>query len=68
MAEPTITAGDILTPKELSKRLKVKPSWIYEKSRARGKHGKPLPVLRCGRYLRFCWPDIVKWLRESSSC
>jgi excisionase family DNA binding protein len=58
--EPT----DILTPKELSKRLKVPLSWIYEKSRERGIHGRALPVLRCGRYLRFDWNAVSEWLRR----
>jgi hypothetical protein len=36
-------------------------------SRSRGRNGgKPLPVLRCGRYLRFCWPDVCDWLRKST--
>jgi len=57
--------SDILTPEQLAERLQVGLSWVYEKSRARGGHGsKPLPVLRCGRYLRFSWPDVVAWLRS----
>ena len=43
---------EILTPEQLAERLQVGVNWVYEKSR--GEHsGKPLPVLRCGRYLRF---------------
>jgi hypothetical protein len=65
-ANPTaIEPSDILTPEGLRKRLKVKISWIYEKSRAGGKHGHPLPVLRCGRYLRFDWKDVCEWLRSN---
>jgi hypothetical protein len=58
---------DILTPEELSSRLKLPVSWIYEKSRSNGKHGNPLPVLRCGRYLRFSWPDVVTWMRSNNN-
>ena len=55
---------DILTPKQLAERLQVGVNWVYEKSRSRGNHsGEPLPVLRCGRYLRFYWPDVCDWLR-----
>lgn len=62
-----LSASDILTPKELAARLKVKVNWIYESSRARGRFGgKPLPVLRVGKYLRFCWPDVVEWLRAGN--
>lgn len=56
VSPPRLEPGDILTPQELAKRLKVPLSWIY-------KNVGRLPVLRCGRYLRFCWPDVVAWLR-----
>ena len=57
-------SGDILTPNQLAERLQVGVNWVYEKCRSRGKHsGEPLPVLRCGRYLRFYWPDVCAWLR-----
>lgn len=59
-----MTAADILTPQELAKRLKVPLSWVYKKAEARG--AKPLPVLRIGRYIRFCWPDVVEWMRNGS--
>jgi hypothetical protein len=56
----------ILTPKMLAKRLRVDVSWVYEKSRARDKHNpRPLPVLRCGRYLRFDWKQVSEWLRSN---
>lgn len=62
-----LEAEDILTPEQLAQRLQVGVNWVYEKSRARGKHGNPLPVLRCGRYLRFSWPDVCEWLRSNSN-
>jgi hypothetical protein len=65
--ENTFNPQDILTPEQLAERLQVGVSWVYEKSRSRGRNGgKPLPVLRCGRYLRFCWPDVCDWLRKST--
>ena len=54
---------DLLTPMQLAKRLQVKVSWIYEKTRGQGRDAHPLPVLRCGKYLRFSWPEVVEWLR-----
>jgi len=55
---------DILTPAQLAERLQVGVSWVYEKNRSRGKHGgTPLPVMHCGRYLRFYWPDVCEWLQ-----
>jgi hypothetical protein len=59
---------DILTPDQLAERLQVTVNWVYEKSRSRGTHsGTPLPVLRCGRYLRFYWPDVCEWLRDGEA-
>src|SRR6516225_6942558 len=64
MNENSMKCDEILTPKQLAERLQVKVNWVYEKSRSRGEHGgAPLPVLRCGRYLRFYWPDVCEWLR-----
>jgi hypothetical protein len=62
-----IEPGDILTPEQLAERLKVGVSWVYEKSRVRGSERNPLPVLRCGRYLRFSWPDVCDWLRSNNN-
>jgi len=47
----------ILTPQELAKRLKVPLSWVYKQKGS-------MPVLRCGRYLRFDWEAVVEWLRK----
>ena len=62
----TLQASDILTPRQLAERLQVKISWVYESTRGRGRFGgTPLPVLKVGKYLRFCWPDVVEWLRSN---
>jgi hypothetical protein len=62
-----IAPEDILTPVQLAKRLQVDVSWVYEKSRRRGGHGKALPTLRCGKYLRFSWADVCEWLRSNQT-
>ena len=59
-----LNPNDILTPEELAKRLKVRPTWIYEKMRSRS--GPRLPHFRCGRYLRFNWPDVCAWLQSTA--
>lgn len=65
LAAPTqripLEPADILTPKQLSKRLKVAVSWVYKNVE---KENNPLPVLRCGGYLRFDWSAVVAWLRS----
>jgi excisionase family DNA binding protein len=61
MPAPTaaLDARDILTPKELAERLKVKTSWVYKASAA-----GTIPVLRVGNYLRFDWNAVSAWLRK----
>jgi len=53
---------DLLTPKELASRLKVKKGWVYEKMRPG--QANPMPVIKMGKYLRFNWPDVSAWLRS----
>jgi hypothetical protein len=57
---PGLPPADILTPTELAARLKVRTTWVYEKLRQRD--ADPLPAFRCGRYLRFVWPQVSAWL------
>lgn len=69
MAQPNqpvpLRPEEILTPEELAERLKVPISWLYKKT---ARHGpKSIPVLRCGRYLRFSWPDVCAWLRSNQA-
>jgi predicted DNA-binding transcriptional regulator AlpA len=67
-SDRSMKAEDILTPQQLAERLQVGVSWVYEKSRRRGEHTeKPLPVLHCGRYLRFYWPDVCEWMRSGTN-
>lgn len=60
--EAQAASTEILTPSELAERLKLPVSWIYEHTRSTCSN--PIPVLRCGRYLRFDWADIIGWLRR----
>lgn len=53
---------DILTPQELSDRLRVPITWVYEHTAKQC--ANPLPCLRVGRYLRFLWSDVDQWLRR----
>jgi len=57
--------GEILTPDELAARLKVPVSWIYEKQRTRCKN--PIPSKPMGRYVRFDWDEVTKWLEGLSN-
>jgi hypothetical protein len=60
--EPTY----LLTPEQLAERLQVRVSFIYENTRARAgrRNPDPLPCIRMGKYLRFYWPEVEKWLER----
>ena len=51
----------LLTVKELAERLRVPPSWIYQRSRF-GQEG--IPHLKVGKYLRFNFYDVIKFLKS----
>jgi hypothetical protein len=50
---------DLLTVPELAIRLRVKVSWVYA-------HADDLGALRVGKYLRFCWPQVLRRLADGS--
>ena len=58
------SAGVLLTAAELAARLAVPQSWVREKTRerARVRDHDPLPVVRLGKYVRFNWAEVEKWL------
>jgi len=45
---------------ELSKRLRVPKSWVYARTREKGKEG--IPTIRVGKYLRFIPEQVDAWL------
>jgi hypothetical protein len=68
--QPQATSpGTLLTPAELAARLSVPASWIREKcrERARVRDKDPLPVVRLGKYVRFNWEEIAKWLARQGA-
>ena len=46
-----MTVGELLTVKELAEWLKVPRSWVYERTRRRGRD--QLPHIKIGKYVRF---------------
>ena len=57
--------ADLLTIEQLAKRLQVSTGWIREKTRRRNRN--KLPSFSLGRYVRFHWPDVCRWMMESQS-
>lgn len=61
-----LEAKYILTPEQLGDCLKVPVSWVYDQTRSRAttRNADPLPTIRMGKYLRFYWPEVEKWLER----
>ena len=63
----SITAGSspepILNLEQVSERLQLKPSTVRELLRKRIQ--RPLPSLKVGKFVRFKWSLIEKYLDES---
>jgi hypothetical protein len=57
--------ADILTVKQLAKRLRVPVSWVYKHTDNSHSNGNRLPVLRLDGHLRFVWPEVVAWMRSN---
>ena len=51
---------ELLTVSDLADRLKVSPSWIYQRIRARA--SDRLPHIKIGKYLRFELAAVHAWL------
>jgi hypothetical protein len=63
--EAALEPSDILTPEQLARRLQLPLSWVYKHTDNSHSNGNRLPVLRCGEYLRFDWPEVVAWMRSN---
>lgn len=61
-----LDARHILTPAQLAERLQVPVTWVYEQTRNRmsTRNADPVPAIRMGKYLRFYWPEVEKWLER----
>jgi len=51
---------ELLTVRELAEPLKVPASWIYQRTRCRGRDR--LPHIKIGKYLRFEEKAVQSWL------
>jgi excisionase family DNA binding protein len=61
-ATPVVNPEPILTIEDIADRLKFDSTrTVYELTRTRNK--RPMPAMRAGKFLRFYWSDVEKWLR-----
>lgn len=64
--EPTPTResdNDLLTVPEVAAILRVRNSWVYERTRRRTRDR--IPGFRIGKYWRFRLSDIDSWVEEN---
>jgi excisionase family DNA binding protein len=54
--------GRLLTVRQVAERWQVSPSWVYGRTRRRGKD--QLPHLKLGKYLRFNEREVQKFLEH----
>lgn len=52
---------DLITQEEAAKLLSVKPSTL-EAWRHHGRHAHTLPFVKLGRMVRYCRPDVEKFI------
>ena len=51
--------SELLTLQELAERLKVKTSWLYQRTRVNS-----IPCIRLGRHIRFSEKAVMQWLEN----
>jgi predicted DNA-binding transcriptional regulator AlpA len=65
-ATPVSNPEAILTIEDIADRLKFKnTSTVYELTRRRNR--RPMPCMRAGKFLRFYFSEVEKWLREGGN-
>jgi len=59
-------ASELVDSVELAARLRVPPSWVRNRTRARTPRSERIPSLRLHRYVRFLWgsPELQEWLEK----
>jgi len=54
---------ELITVRELARRLNVPVSWIYRRTRL---GQEAIPHVRIGKYVRFDWFQVLQFLKESA--
>lgn len=52
--------SELITAKELAKRLNVQVSWIYRRTRL---GQEAIPHVKMGKYVRFDWEEVVDFYK-----
>ena len=57
-----MSPSELITAKELAKRLNVQVSWIYRRTRL---GQEAIPHVKMGKYVRFDWEKVLEFYREN---
>ena len=52
----------LLTPEEVADKLRVKVSWVRERTRQRCPKDRQVPHIKLGKYVRFSEHLIEEWI------
>ena len=56
-----MSPSELITAKELAKKLNVQVSWIYRRTRL---GQEAIPHVKMGKYVRFDWEEVVEFYKE----
>ena len=59
-----MTEENFYTLNEMAVMLKVKPSWLYSRTREKGPES--IPRFKVGKYIRFVKDDVMDWLKKQN--
>jgi len=62
MSEHAEQLEELMTVGDVAQTLRVPVSWIYDRTRRRGK--ARIPNIKLGKYLRFKRAEVQQWLEE----
>jgi excisionase family DNA binding protein len=62
MAQDVPFGEQLLTVTEVASNLRVPVTWVYERTRRSG--SDQIPHFKLGKYLRFHWSAVQKWLEN----
>ena len=58
-----MSPSELITAKELAKRLNVQVSWIYRRTRL---VQEAIPLVKMGKYVRFDWEEVVEFYKSNA--
>ncbi len=65
MNEPIKGDDELITVDELAGRLKVPKSWVYSRTREKGPDA--IPRIQTGKYIRFRYRSVIRYLEKSTA-